>query len=605
MTAPARYLQTRRETAAVVTAAILGLVVLWAFRFRGWYPHDEGTLGQAAERILRGQIPHRDFDDPYTGGLAYLHALIFRLGGVTLNAIRSHLALVATVWFGGVFWLLTHWLRPMGAAVVAALIAVFSVPLYPAAMPSWYVLFLACGSGAVLTLLSHRRSGTLVVAGAIIGLAALAKVTALFAFAGAVWAIVAMRQDEDRERRGSVEIVLGAVIFSVMVMRLMSSLLDWRVFFHLALPPIAVVVGIAWREIRQGRARGFGFDLALWRRVATLALGAAIPVAMYALWLARNDALSPLVASLHAVVGRRSASASLPPPSVTSILYAVPLLAILLGASTRWRMRPFFLAAAGLTFGVMAWFYPGIHQDFWNALRGLLPAGAVLSCIVWPRAGTATDSMSRRALIVFVPLAGVMVLGQYPFAAPIYFLYVLPLLLLGLSAAVAARPVSTQRSAGIVALVYLLFGLIEVIPGSPDSLAMSADHAPQLAWLDLPRGHLLVPPDDAELYRELVATLDSLPPGPIWAGPDAPEVAFLSGRVDLNRSFFAFLGGDVAPGPGFAAQMAATGAQAVVADTAPSFSTMLTPETLDSISRYFPQLRTVDRFRIHSRGKGP
>jgi hypothetical protein len=258
-----------------------------------------------------------------------------------------------------------------------------------------------------------------------------------------------------------------------------------------------------------------------------------------------------------------------------------------------------------VTFGVIAWFYSSVHQDFWNALRGLLPAGAALYCVLWPRAGVAVESLSRRALIVFIPLAGVMVLSQYPFAAPIYFLYVLPLLLLALSAAIATRPASTQLSAGIVALVYLLFGLIEVIPGSPDSLAMSADHAPQLAWLDLPRGRLLVPPDDAELYRGLVATLDSLPPGPIWAGPDAPEVAFLSGRVDLNRSFFAFLGGDVVPGPGFAARLAAEGAQAVVADTAPSFSAVLAPEALDSITRYFPQVRTVDRFRIHSRGKGP
>ena len=315
-TAPAgaRYLRSRRDTAAVVAAVILGLVVLWAFRFRGWYPHDEGTLGQSAERILRGEIPHRDFDDPYTGGLGLLHALVFRLGGISMNALRSHLALVATIWFGGVFWLLTRWLRPVGAAVVAALIAVLSVPLYPAAMPSWYVLFLACAAGALLTVSPHRRAGTLFLAGALIGLAALAKITAVFALAGAAWALVAMRQAEDRQRRGRIEVVLAAAAFTLLVVRLVSARFDGRVFFHLALPSMAVVAGIAWREIRQGRARGFGIDVTLWQRVAALAAGAAVPMLAYALWLARHDALAPLVASLHAVVARRSASASLPPP---------------------------------------------------------------------------------------------------------------------------------------------------------------------------------------------------------------------------------------------------------------------------------------------------
>jgi len=53
---------------------------------RGWVPHDEGLLGQSAERLLAGQLPHRDFDEVYTGGLSYLHALAFEVGGVRLIA---------------------------------------------------------------------------------------------------------------------------------------------------------------------------------------------------------------------------------------------------------------------------------------------------------------------------------------------------------------------------------------------------------------------------------------------------------------------------------------------------------------------------------------
>src|SRR6516225_8748469 len=54
---------------------------------RGWVPHDEGTLGQSAERVLNGQLPHRDFDD-YTGGLTFAHALAFREFGISSTSMR-------------------------------------------------------------------------------------------------------------------------------------------------------------------------------------------------------------------------------------------------------------------------------------------------------------------------------------------------------------------------------------------------------------------------------------------------------------------------------------------------------------------------------------
>jgi hypothetical protein len=56
---------------------------------RGWVPHDEGILAQAAERILHGEMPHRDFDDPYTGGLSYLNAAGFRMLGTNLLTLGS------------------------------------------------------------------------------------------------------------------------------------------------------------------------------------------------------------------------------------------------------------------------------------------------------------------------------------------------------------------------------------------------------------------------------------------------------------------------------------------------------------------------------------
>ena len=50
-----------------------------------WVPHDEGALAQSAERTAHGQLPHRDFEELYTGGLTQVNALAFRVLGVRLR----------------------------------------------------------------------------------------------------------------------------------------------------------------------------------------------------------------------------------------------------------------------------------------------------------------------------------------------------------------------------------------------------------------------------------------------------------------------------------------------------------------------------------------
>ena len=49
--------------ALIVVAAVVYLI---PFVPRGWVPHDEGMLGQAAEQVLHGGIPHVDYEEMYT-----------------------------------------------------------------------------------------------------------------------------------------------------------------------------------------------------------------------------------------------------------------------------------------------------------------------------------------------------------------------------------------------------------------------------------------------------------------------------------------------------------------------------------------------------------
>jgi hypothetical protein len=78
---------TQQKAIGILMVAA-SLVYLTRFVSRGWIPHDEGMLGQSAERVLLGQIPHIDYEEPYTGGLSWIYAEIFRVSGIELLHIR-------------------------------------------------------------------------------------------------------------------------------------------------------------------------------------------------------------------------------------------------------------------------------------------------------------------------------------------------------------------------------------------------------------------------------------------------------------------------------------------------------------------------------------
>src|SRR5450759_3184987 len=56
---------------------------------RGWVPWDEGTMAESAERVLHGELPHRDYHEGYTGGLSYLNAAAFPVFGTNLVSTVS------------------------------------------------------------------------------------------------------------------------------------------------------------------------------------------------------------------------------------------------------------------------------------------------------------------------------------------------------------------------------------------------------------------------------------------------------------------------------------------------------------------------------------
>ena len=132
-------------------AARLGVcLVLWLatgayllpFVDRGWIAHDDGMLGQAAERVMAGELPHRDFYDPHRRPRVSACARI--QDSWCPAGIPSVAAFCRDARMGAGCLLLVRAFRsPISAALVTAVAVAWSVPNYFASMPSYYNLFLA------------------------------------------------------------------------------------------------------------------------------------------------------------------------------------------------------------------------------------------------------------------------------------------------------------------------------------------------------------------------------------------------------------------------------------------------------------------------------
>ena len=167
-----------------IATLVLALLYLGHMLGRGWIPHDEGLLAQSAERVLNGQIPHRDFDEPYTGGLTYLNAAAFLIWGVNLMSMRFMLFVFFAAWVPTFYYCATRILSPISAGAVTLAAVAWGPPNYAAALPSWYNLFFATAiTAAVFRFLEVRLSAWLFIAGLLAGISFLFKSVALYSIA--------------------------------------------------------------------------------------------------------------------------------------------------------------------------------------------------------------------------------------------------------------------------------------------------------------------------------------------------------------------------------------------------------------------------------------
>src|SRR6266700_414337 len=171
-----------------------GLYMAWELK-RGWVPADEGTLAESADRVLHGELPHRDYHEGYTGGSSYLNAAAFWLFGTNLASMRYMLFLFFLAWVPAVYYVASRFVSPLVAGAVTLLAVAWGPPNYAAAMPSWYNLFFATfGLAALLRYIEVQTGRWLLLAGCCGGISFLFKLPGLFFVNGVLLFLVFREQ---------------------------------------------------------------------------------------------------------------------------------------------------------------------------------------------------------------------------------------------------------------------------------------------------------------------------------------------------------------------------------------------------------------------------
>lgn len=638
MTSGAAARQRRAADIGLLLVLVVGAAFLASYILRGWYPHDEGALGQSAERILGGEIPHRDFDEIYTGLLGFLHAGVFALLGIKSAFLRIPLFIATMGWLVVVYRLLLRFVPPVGAAAVAMVVLVWSVPNYPASLPSWYILFAATGTALALVRWQETgRRGFLVLAGALGGVAFLFKLSGIFVWLGGGLALLAVGDvagdaadrtnhgapgsaagsaEASRTSRGAFEwIVAAALVLVVLALGVVAGRAGSQQLLRFVFPTGVLAIAISGAIAAPPFAPAADRWRTLAARVGPFALGVIVPVGLFLVFYALVGGLPEMLEGVFVTPFRRVAFASVTPPPVVTLLLVVPLAALLWLPSAAGRARVIVPALGALWFGAILLFAgsdPRFYRAGWFSAWGLLFVAAiegarmVLARRHDPREGSALredgaggedpSGAGRRvggvrdAAIVVACLAVAIALVEYPFAAPIYTVYALPLTMLAVVGGVRSSRRVGVATQWLVLVFFLAFGITRIVPGSVGSMGIAFHRTPDVALLELPRGGLRIDPREAVQYEDLIRFVVERAEGrPIWAGPDSPEVYFLSGIPNRTRTFFDFLDAPETMATPLADRLDALGVGVVVVKLNSQFSRGLSRETYMALRERFPR----------------
>jgi hypothetical protein len=587
---------------------------------RGWVPSDEGTLAECADRILRGELPHRDYHEGYTGGLSYLNAAAFRLFGTNLASMRYMLFLFFVAWIPAFYYAASRFVSAPVASAVTLLAVAWGPPNYGAAMPSWYNLFFATfGLAALLRYIEVQTGRWLLLAGVCGGISFLFKLPGLFFVNGALLFLVFREQiapsAKPTDRPDSlwyrIFVVTSILLYEALVFAMLRKLANSATYLYFWVPELAIGGAVIWHEFYVARNRSHRFHF-LSHELLLFGFGVAIPIGLFLVPYLLTGSVGLLVRDVFAVSGRVIGHAYMRPPVlwflegcvVNLLLGGVVLLTRSKTAPGFWEVvllgtpLALLIPAALFLARQTKYFYQLVWSTIWvlAPLIVVLGAGLLVRWCLRNRLG----SLQRQRLLLTLSVMAACSLIQFPFSNTIYFCYIAPLVLLSATTLVSLMDKPPRLAVSGIMCFCFLFAVFELTPGFVYHLGVQYAPDTQTVRLSLPRaGGLRVTAETAHEYEELDRLIRQHGRGEyIFAKPDSPEVYFLSGFHDPTGIFFDFYEDASGRTQRALAAIQSHNINLVVLNHRPPFSGPIADDLKTALERDFPNRADAGDFEV-------
>jgi Dolichyl-phosphate-mannose-protein mannosyltransferase len=601
---------------------VLALLYLALYLKRGWVPHDEGTFAQSAERVLRGELPHRDFIDNYTGGLTFLNALAFRIFGVNLASLRILLFTFFAFWVPCVFYIASRFVSGFTAGSITLLAVAWGVPNYPCGVPSWYNLFFAVFG--ICALLRYMEAGSrrwLFIAGLCGGFSILIKITGTYFITAATLFLIFREQNLARVSDGKPSragwlfrtfIGTGLIVFVISLTRLVDKVQGVRGVIYFVMPSAFLAGLLLYREFAESRGSDKIRFLNMYSMFAPFAAGIAIPILAFLIPYGLSHSTGALVHDLFNGSEKQLLFAVTPAPGSLLMMAALPVIGFVIGALVSHQQGQ-------RVYGTLLLFYLSAilvlssrsqmaYAQGWCSIAFAIPAIALGGAAMMgsPQLAQRITDFRQEQIMLLLAAMAVISLVQFPFSVPVYFCYVAPLAILAVAALCASLERPPRLVFGILIVFYLVFAVVRVTPGFDlGSLRHVANKKTER--LTLARAaNLRVDPREARVYEVLIPAIQSHADGDfIYAAPDSPEVYFLSGLHNPTRTIFDFR--DDLPGrkERILRALENHGVNVIAIKSDPQFSKPLEPELMEVFETLYPNSEEIGNFELRWKSKLP
>jgi hypothetical protein len=606
---------SRRGVLILVCVWVFALIYMGCYLKRSWVPHDEGIYGQSAERVLQGQLPHRDFDENYTGGLTFLNALACRVLGLNLGSIRIVLFLIFSMWVPCVFYISSQFVSPPVAGLVTLLCVAWSVPNYSAAVPSWYNLFFATfGIAALFYYLDVRRHRWLMIAGVCAGCSILAKITGIYFVFAVVLFLLFSEQAQDSQSNHPKQLpgwftwvlVAGLVVFAAALVRLIHNIPSLSEQIYYTAPTLMLGALLVLREITLAHGRSRERFAALIRNLLPFATGATLPILVFLTPYWITHSVHPVFHALFTLSKRHIFYAATIPPDPQYMCAVAPVALVII-------FSIFSHQQGKIVYGCFLTVYLSvillgasnnrlIYGLGWCSIAYAVPLVTLtVAAFLFCTQGTTDPKAQCRLLLVAAAMAEISVV-QFPFSASVYFCYVAPFVILTVTGFLSMIQSLPRFVVSALITFYLLFCIFIVTPGFNLGPAVHEKRIDRVSLTMQRGGGLRVPSADARLYDELIRTIQSHTNGQfIYAAPDCPEVYFLAGLNNPTRTFFDFRDEFAGRSQRILRDLEVHQVSVVAINRDPGFSDKLEPDIVLVLEHLYPYAKVIGKFQVRWR----